>query len=108
VVAGEGEGPLAPTDRPCGAVLASTDPIALDLAALRLMGYDERRLPKIREAMAARALRVTEVREPSDVQVCEVDATTLVQRAQPVDAIRCERVFAPHPGWRGHVERVPA
>ena len=108
VVAGEGEGPLAPRDRPLGAVLASTDPIALDLAAVRLMGYDERRLPKIREAMAAGALRVTEVRETSDVQVCEVDTTTLVQRPQPVDAIRCERVFAAHPGWRGQVERAPA
>ncbi len=41
VIAGEGEGPLAPSDVPLGVVLAATDPVALDLAAVRLMGFDE-------------------------------------------------------------------
>jgi uncharacterized protein (DUF362 family) len=41
IVAGEGEGPLAPRDVPLGVVLAATDPIALDLLALRVMGFDE-------------------------------------------------------------------
>ncbi len=108
VVAGEGEGPLAPRDVALGVVLAATDPVALDLAAVRLMGYDERLLPKIREAMAAQTLRVTEVREPGDVRIHEVDAITLVQREQPVDALACRHPFAAHPGWQGHVERVPA
>ena len=108
IVAGEGEGPLAPRDLPLGVVLASTDPLALDLAAVRLMGYDERRIPKIREAMEASQLRVTEVREPGDVRVHEVDPITLRQSEQPVDAILCERPFAAHSGWKGHVERTPA
>ena len=42
IVAGEGEGPLAPHDRPLGAIVAATDPLALDLACVRLMGFDER------------------------------------------------------------------
>jgi hypothetical protein len=71
------------------------------------MGYDERRLPKIREAMQASTLRVTEVREPDDVRVHEVDPITLRQSEQPVDALRCEHPFAPHRGWQGHAERTP-
>jgi uncharacterized protein (DUF362 family) len=108
IVAGEGEGPLAPRDVPLGVVLAATDPVALDLAAVRLMGYDERRVPKIREAMAAETLRVTDVREPGDVTIHEVDAISLEQRALPVDALGCARIFDPHPGWRGQLERAPA
>jgi uncharacterized protein (DUF362 family) len=105
IVAGEGEGPLAPRDVPLGAVLAATDPVALDLAALRLMGFDERRIPKVREPMRDEQLRVTDVREPRDVEVVEVPAGSFDARRLRLDEVRCERPFLPHAGWVGHVER---
>jgi uncharacterized protein (DUF362 family) len=104
VVAGEGEGPLAPSDVPLGAVLAATDPIALDLAALRLMGFDEANVPKIREAIADPELRVTGVRDPRDVRVFQVWGSEERLLEQDLDGIAAERVFQPHPGWRGHLE----
>jgi uncharacterized protein (DUF362 family) len=104
VVGGEGEGPLSPRDVPVGAVLAATDPVALDLAALRLMGFDWRRIPKIREAMAGDTLRVTQVREPADVTVWESEGG--VRQAVSLADIACQRPFAPHPGWRDHIERT--
>ncbi|MGH0031492.1 MAG: DUF362 domain-containing protein [Myxococcota bacterium] len=106
VVAGEGEGPLAPRDVPLGAVLAATDPLALDLVAVRLMGFDWRAIPKIREALAGDVLRVTEVRDPADVEVWEAAAAS--PQARPLSEIRCERAFAPHPGWRHHIEEANA
>jgi uncharacterized protein (DUF362 family) len=105
VIAGEGEGPLAPRDVPLGAVIAATDPVALDLAAVRLMGFDEAGLPKIRESMSGEGLRITRVREPSDVEVTLVDATDFSERRLDLDGVVAERTFEPHPGWRGHVER---
>jgi uncharacterized protein (DUF362 family) len=105
IVAGEGEGPLAPRDVPLGAVLAATDPIALDLAALRLMGFDEQRVPKIREPMRDEALRITDVRDPSDVAVFDVGVGTFEEREMRLEDIEAVRVFDPHPGWRGHIER---
>ena len=106
VIAGEGEGPLAPRDVPLGVVLASTDPVALDLAALRLMGFDERNVPKIREPMADTSLRITEVRRPEDVRVFEVSGGDASPRERRLDELSCERVFEPHPGWRGKLERA--
>jgi uncharacterized protein (DUF362 family) len=105
VVAGEGEGPLAPLDVPLGVVLAATDPVALDLAAVRLMGFDEERLPKLREPMRDTQLRITAVRSPADVEVCEVDPSGLSERRLRLDQLEAPRPFAPHPGWRGHLER---
>jgi uncharacterized protein (DUF362 family) len=105
IVAGEGEGPLAPRDRPLGVILAATDPVALDLVAVRLMGFDERCVPKVREAMADTGLRVTRVREPSDVVVFEVPATTFAVRELGLDDVCNEQQFDPHPGWRAHIER---
>jgi uncharacterized protein (DUF362 family) len=107
IVAGEGEGPLAPRDVPLGAVLAGTDPIAIDLAALRLMGFDERNIPKIREPMADSSLRVTAVRRPDDVRVFEVTGGEASLEERRLEDLAAERAFEPHPGWRGMLERAP-
>jgi uncharacterized protein (DUF362 family) len=50
IVAGEGEGPLFPTAKPCGIVVGGENPLAVDLACLKVMGYDWQRVPKIRGA----------------------------------------------------------
>jgi len=107
VVAGEGEGPLAPRDVPLGVVLAATDPIALDLAALRLMGFDERKIPKIREPMADARLRLTAVRGPDDVRVFEVSGGDARLMERRLDELTSDRVFEAHPGWLDHLERTP-
>jgi uncharacterized protein (DUF362 family) len=105
VVAGEGEGPLAPRDRPLGAVLAATDPVALDLVALRLMGFDERRIAKVREALRDPGPRLTGARSVADVRAFEADARTFTVAERSLDSLLNEKPFAAHPGWRGHIER---
>ena len=113
VVAGEGEGPLAPTDRPLGAVLASTDPLAVDLAAVELMGFDAAQLPKLDGAMRDSGLRVTSVRERGDVEVVEVcdemrpgseGASDWSSESLVLESLRADEPFIAHPGWRGQVE----
>ena len=106
VVAGEGEGPLAPDDRPLGAVLAATDPVALDLAALRLMGFEASRIPKVWEALRAETLRLTAVRVPEDVGVGEAADPEAAPRAVGLDALSAPHPFRAHSGWRGHVEQI--
>ena len=104
VVAGEGEGPLAPTDRGLGVVLASADPVALDLVAVRLMGFDPERVPKVAEAMRADRLRLGDTACEADVEIGEViDGGVGMQRI-PLEDLAPGRSFAAHPGWQGHVE----
>jgi len=103
VIAGEGEGPLSPLDRPLGAIIASTDPMAVDLVAIALMGFDETRLPKLFKAMNDEGLRVTAVRSVDDVEVGEVDADTFTATTRSIDSLRSADPFIAHPGWQGHV-----
>ncbi len=106
ILAGEGEGPLSPLDVPLGAVIASTDPLAADLVAVRLMGFDEERLAKLREPMQDEAgPRITAVRTPSDVSIGLVEKNGAEPRNCALDEIKCDRVFTPHAGWVGHIER---
>ncbi len=104
IVAGEGEGPLAPRDVPLGAVIASTDPVALDLVAVRLMGFDPERIPKIRESMRDPKLAVTAVRSGGDVTVVEVSASSFEPTQRKLGELHCERTFVPHAGWTDHIE----
>jgi len=107
IIAGEGEGPLTPVDRPLGVVLASADPVAVDLAAVRLMGFDEQALPKVREAMASDTLRLTAVRSAEDVTVVEAREDGEPQEIT-LDDLDASSSFVAHPGWQGHVERAPS
>ncbi|MEE2672754.1 MAG: DUF362 domain-containing protein [Myxococcota bacterium] len=106
IIAGENNGPLAPSAHPLGAVIAATDPVAADLVAVRLMGFDEDRLPILREAMLELSTPVTAVRRSDDVQVAVVEAdgqgsTPSLRRLSQIDS---DRPFTAHPGWRGRVE----
>jgi uncharacterized protein (DUF362 family) len=107
IVAGEGEGPLAPTDRPLGAVLASTDPLALDLAAIRLMGFDAKRVPKVMSCLEDDSLRVTRVRDVADVRIAAVDGDGALRECG-LEALGADRPFVAHSGWRGHIEAPEA
>ncbi len=105
VLAGEGEGPLAPTDVALGVILAGTDPVAVDLVAVRLMGFDERKLAKLREPIEDDGPRITAVRSVSDVLVGEVVRGSTKVNDHGLDVIAWERAFLPHVGWVGHVEQ---
>jgi uncharacterized protein (DUF362 family) len=105
IVAGENEGPLAPTARPLGAVIASTDAVAADLVAVRLMGFDEDRLPILREAMNESECPVTAVRRSEDVEVMEIAGDDGTAQGRRLDEIHSSETFTAHPGWRGRIER---
>lgn len=105
VLAGEGEGPLAPGDVPLGVVIAGTDPVGVDLVAVRLMGFDEMKLEKLKGPMLDEGPRITVVRDVADVCVGEVDRGGFIAVDRALDEIVWQRVFEPHAGWKGHVER---
>ncbi|MFP6640584.1 MAG: DUF362 domain-containing protein [Myxococcota bacterium] len=106
IVAAEGNGPLAPRDVPLGVILASTDPIAVDLAAVRLMNFDPNRIAKIREVMQASILPITAVRNASDVEIGEPKQGKPARglRVYALDDLEVEASFVPHPGWVGQIE----
>ncbi|HZT43002.1 MAG TPA: DUF362 domain-containing protein [Chthonomonadaceae bacterium] len=97
VIAGEGEGPLHPTPRPAGLLLAGLNPVAVDLTAARLMDFDWRKIPTL-----AQAASIFADFPPEDIHIESADAGLrglLLQEEQT-------RYFSfvPPSGWRGHLE----
>jgi uncharacterized protein (DUF362 family) len=109
VVAGEGDGPMAPDPRPVGLLAAGEDGVAVDVAIAWILGFDWRRIPILAEAVGVLAggVRITDF---------DGDASRLVvhwldergARDVPLAAIDLDLRFTPHPGWRGRIEREAA
>ena len=59
LIAGEGDGPIANLPRWCGCILASTDPVAIDVTIARLLGREWEKL-EFAKAAEARGLGVRE------------------------------------------------
>ena len=87
-------------------MLASTDPVAVDLVAVRLMGFDERKIEKLVGPMRDEGQRITLVRDAEDVEVAELRAGAQELNMRSLDEITAEKVFEPHAGWVGHIERA--
>jgi uncharacterized protein (DUF362 family) len=99
IVSGEGNGPLAPTPRHDGIVIAGSDPIAVDTTAATLMGFDPDRLRILVRAPAARGFDLYRVkREEIACSSNEPGWTGAVgDLTNLLD-------WQPHFGWVGHVE----
>ncbi len=100
IVAGEGNGPLDAWPKSVGVVVAGLNPVAVDLACARLMGFDWRRLP-----LLARALEF----HPHPLGLFDWIhvrcASNDVRFDRPAAAIEPPALsFLPHFGWAGHVE----
>lgn len=105
VVAGEGEGPLAPTPIPLGLVTMAASPAAAEWAHALLMGLDPRRIPLLRNAFAPHRYPLAAFAPEEIVVDSEAGSEPAAEFA-----MREGLAFQPPAGWVGHceLERRPA
>ena len=68
VVAGQGDGPLAPEELPLGLILAGENAAAVDWVGARLLDYDARKIPLLRHALEDFRWRVADF-EPDEIEI---------------------------------------
>ena len=100
IVAGEGNGPMAPDPLPCGVLLAGTHPVAVDCLAATVMGFDWRKLRLLRDSFRVRELSIT----PFDAGAIEVVGNNPAWCGKLEDMDQTFH-FRPHFGWVGAIER---
>lgn len=101
VIGGEGNGPLSPDPKPCGLILGGRNPVAVDLAAVRLMGFDFRSLPCL-----AHALKRADLYRARPDRI-RVEGWSEAKNLFAPDNRRPYFGFAPPPGWKGRIEIRP-
>jgi uncharacterized protein (DUF362 family) len=102
IVGGEGNGPLDPTPKPAGIVLAGISPLAVDLVAARLMDFDYRCLPLLSRCLQAHELPLATFTYDDLVCVSEDGAV----QGRLAETVGLNLRFRPHFGWQAHIECV--
>ena len=100
VVAGEGEGPLAPTPINAGFLSAGVNASAVDWVNARLMGFRPDRIPLVREAMRSSTPLPLVDFAIDDIRIVGIEGVTEECQVRPLDG----RAFVAPRGWRGHIE----
>lgn len=102
VVAGDGEGPLAPDPVEARVILAGP-PLETDLVAARLAGFDHNKIAYLRRALdRTNPLPLGGVRSVDDIVVSS-DEPSWNTRLVDI-AARSTLRLTPHRGWAGHIE----
>lgn len=99
LVAGEGNGPLDPKPKPLGIVAAGFNPVAVDLACARLMGFDRERLPMLKQAYREHPLPLCSF--PVDNITCYSNTPRFQGRLSRFEGPGF--AFEPHFGWQNHI-----
>ena len=102
IVAGEGQGPMAPDPKPCGVVLAGTHPTAVDCVAASVMGFDWQRIRLLANSFRLRELNFVPFTADA-IEVSSNKAEWNGRLPEMRDAFR----FRPHFGWIGAIEARP-
>jgi uncharacterized protein (DUF362 family) len=100
IIGGQGNGPLDPTPKPAGIVVAGRNLVALDLTCAKLMNFDYKRLPILYRIL---------INEPLPLFTGKYNDIICKSNRQQFDRALCEFnstgfAFKPHFGWQGHIE----
>ena len=102
IIAGEGDGPMAPDPKPCGILVGGFNPVAVDCVCAHVMGFDIEKIPLLRNAFRMKAFPLVAF-SPEEIEIISnrAEFNKKLLKIQPRDTSH----FKPHFGWRGHIER---
>lgn len=97
IIAGEGEGPLEPRSRHLGLMAAGENPLAVDLAIARIIGFDFKKIPSLFQAVNSLFLW-DQRNKVDDLLVCYNNDLACLSE------IDLNLHLEPSAGWKGHIE----
>lgn len=102
IIGGEKMGPIAPSDKPAGMIIAGENPYAVDMTATRLMGFDINQIKQF--SILKDSKWDFGLRSPDEI---ELNLNSSIIQGKQFFAQTSKNPyfkFLPHPGWKGHIE----
>lgn len=100
IISGEGEGPLRPSPKPAGIIMAGINPLAVDTVAAGIMGFDYNKIPHIKRAYSIRTYPICSF-APEDIII-----HSNTPEWMDLSCIKYDNTlkYKPSSGWKGHIE----
>jgi hypothetical protein len=99
IVGGEGDGPVLPTPKPCGTLLAGFNPLAVDICATRLMGFDYQLFAQFEMGLKLRKYPIM----PFDIHSIRC-LSNVSEWCDILNKTGSMLQFKPASGWEGRIE----
>ncbi|MBN2594650.1 MAG: DUF362 domain-containing protein [Sedimentisphaerales bacterium] len=100
IIGGEGNGPLDPTPKPTGIIIAGENSVAVELVCARLMDFDYKKIPLLYQSMTQHSLPVYSSKY--DNVICRSDDPQFDKPLAQFNGVNL--AFKSHFGWQGHIE----
>lgn len=101
VFCGEKNGPMEPDKKVCGTILVGTNPVALDLVAATIMGFDYKKIKTCKHALNIQHYKLCNF-EAEDIKIISNQQKweKNLSSFHYSDSFQ----FEPHYGWKGYIE----
>jgi len=99
ILAGEGNGPLAPDPVEMGYIIMGTNPVAIDAVCARLMGFNPMKIPSIKNAFQIKHYKLVDFTYENIRILIDNNEYTIFNLPE-----KYIKRFKPHFGWVGHIE----
>ncbi len=101
IIAGEGSGPEAPDPKHTGLLIIGTNPVAVDAACAKIMGFDWQKIPSIKNAFYINRYPLCDF-VYDDIEIVSPDSRFNKRLAEIKSSDSF--YFKPHFGWKDHIE----
>ena len=99
IIGGEGDGPVITKAKPCGALVGGFNPLAVDICATRLMGFDYRKFAQFENALRLKKYPLMTC-PPEEIKCMSNHQSWRDILQKQDDLLR----FEPATGWTGKIE----
>ena len=99
IVSGDGEGPVSPTPKPCGYIVAGVNPVYFDEAVSTLMGFDAKKIPTLCAAKYTKSKLL--IADPNKSAKINFNGINYDSAHFPAEK---RMKFEATQGWKGHIE----
>jgi uncharacterized protein (DUF362 family) len=100
IIAGEKDGPLAPTPRRSGMIVCGTNPATVDIIIAAALGFNWEKIPQIKNSFAVSSKPLVNF-SPDEIRVFLENGKSI--SFNDFLAVKHEN-FTPHHGWKGYIE----
>ena len=99
IIGGEQEGPLQPSPKRCGILVAGFNPVAVDTVCSRIMGFDNDKIPTINQMMNQDKFKFFDKDDINGIRIKSMICNNLDEISS-----HFKYNFKPSKGWEGHIE----